>query len=124
MLVAGDPRWRYWRHGMTDHRNTTPSDPFADGRDAKGRFGKGNPGGPGNPLVSKVMALRSAFMNAVTPEDMKEVVEAMVREAKAGNVQAQKLFIDRCLGPAEALDLLARLEELEDAVSATLGARS
>ncbi|MFT5051629.1 MAG: hypothetical protein ACI8QZ_003048 [Chlamydiales bacterium] len=109
---------------MTDHRDTSRTDRFADGRDSKGRFGKGNPGGPGNPLVSKVMALRSAFMNAVTPDDMREVVEAMVREAKAGNVQAAKLFIERCLGPAEALDLLARLAELEDAVSASLGARS
>ena len=55
---------------------------------------------------------------------MKAVVEAMVKEAKAGNVQATKLFLDRCLGPAEALDLLVRLSELEDAVSASLGHRS
>jgi len=36
----------------------TPSDPFIDGRDARGRFTKGNPGGPGNPHARRVAALR------------------------------------------------------------------
>jgi len=109
---------------MTDHRHTPPTDPYVDGRDNQGRFTAGNAGGPGNPHAKRVAALRSAFLRAATPEDMKAVVEAMVKEAKAGNVQATKLFLDRCLGPAEALDLLVRLSELEDAVSASLGHRS
>ena len=103
---------------MTDHRQTNPSDPIENGgRDSRGRWTKGNPGGPGGGKhARRVMALRSAFLRAITDEDMERVVRAMVEEAVGGNVAAAKLLCERALGAVEALDLLVRLEELESAV--------
>jgi hypothetical protein len=38
------------------------------------------------------------MLRAVTREEMKEVIVAMLREAKKGNVQAAQLLLDRCFG--------------------------
>ena len=91
-----------------------PSDPFANGRSANGRFGKGNPGGPGSPYSKKVHALRRALLEAVTEDEIKQVVAALLREAKLGNVQAARELLSRCLGPAEAVDLIERMDALEE----------
>lgn len=82
-------------------------------RDAGGRFAEGNEGGPGNPYARQVAALRRELMDAVTPEDLREVVEAIVAQAKAGDLVAARLILDRTLGPSQPADLIARLEELE-----------
>ena len=42
-------------------------------RDASGKFAQGNPGGPGNPHAKRVGELRTALLDAVTPEDMRAV---------------------------------------------------
>ena len=86
----------------------------ANGRDEGGRFAKGNPGGPGNPHAKRAQELRKAFYAAVSDEDLAEVVKALVREAKLGDVQAAREVLDRCLGKPEALDLIERLEDLEN----------
>jgi len=83
-------------------------------RDSRGRFTKGNPGGPGNPFASKTSKLRSALLGAVTQTAMRRIIKAIVAEAEKGDVQAAKLVFDRCLGPAEALDVLRRLEQIEE----------
>jgi len=84
-------------------------------RDAQGRFLKGNPGGPGNPLGQHVARLRKALLEAVTPEDMKEVAAALLAAAKLGDVAAAKELLLRCLGRPLESDLLERLEQLEAA---------
>lgn len=91
----------------------TPKEPFDSGRDAKGKFVKGNPGGPGNPLAARVSKLRFALVNAVTVEDIEEVVSALVRQAKDGDVAATKELLSRVLGRPLEADLLDRLEALE-----------
>jgi len=88
--------------------------PFADGRDTHGRFTKGNRGGPGNPHAAQVSKLRSALLEAVSVEDIGEVVAALVRSAKDGDVQATKELFSRVLGRPLEADLLERLEALED----------
>ena len=91
-----------------------PSPPFADGaRDTGGRFKPGNPGGPGNPLAARVARLRAALLDAVSPDDVRAVVEALVAEAKRGSVPAARELLQRALGAPEALDLAERLEALE-----------
>src|SRR5439155_3124311 len=45
----------------------------ASGRDANGRFVKGNPGGPGNPFARKVATLRRALIDFVTGDDREHV---------------------------------------------------
>ena len=44
---------------------------------------------------------------------MGEVLAALIQKAKAGNVAAMREFFNRCLGQAEAVDVLERLGELE-----------
>jgi len=85
-------------------------------RDAQGRFVDGNEGGPGNPYARQVAALRRELMDAVQPQDLREVVEVLVAEAKGGNLGACKILLDRLLGPPVAADLIARIEELEELI--------
>ncbi len=71
--------------------------PITNGRTKKGTFTKGNKGGPGNPHVAKVAALKTAFYAAVTPADMQAIVRKLVKEAKNGNVLAAREVLDRTL---------------------------
>jgi len=82
-------------------------------RDAMGRFSQGNQGGPGNPYAKKISELRSALMQAVTPDDLQEVIAKLVEEAKGGNIPAAKELLDRVLGRALEVDLLDRLDAVE-----------
>jgi len=82
-------------------------------RDEQGRFAKGNRGGPGNPHARKVGELRSALLRAVSPEDLQVVVEKLVKQAKGGNIPAAKELLDRVLGRALEVDLLDRLDAVE-----------
>ncbi len=91
----------------------TPKAPFGDGRDLRGRFTMGNPGGPGNPLAAKVSKLRSALISAISEQDIIDIAEALVRQAKEGDVTATRELLLRTLGRPVEADLLQRLEEIE-----------
>jgi hypothetical protein len=90
-----------------------------NGRDDRGRFLPGNPGGPGNPLAARVSKLRSALLNAVTEDDVKEIVRKLVSLAKSGDTVAARILFDRVLGRPIESDLIARIEELEMALEVT-----
>lgn len=70
----------------------------------KGRFPKGNPGGPGNPHARAVHRLRSALLKAITPDDVKKMVAVLIRKAKKGDVIAIKELLDRTVGRPSATD--------------------
>jgi hypothetical protein len=90
---------------LNNSGNPSPNGPNGDGRDSQGRFAKGNPGGPGNPFVRRVASLRNAMLDAVTEDDLRSVVQAVVGKAKAGDLAAAKLLLDYCIGrPPEAID--------------------
>lgn len=92
----------------------TPSTNGNGGRDPRtGRYLENNPGGPGNPMSARVQELRQLFYSCVTDEDMKAVVKQLVAEAKSGNVQAIKEYLERALGKTESADLVARIDQLE-----------
>lgn len=77
-----------------------PSPNGADGgRDAGGRFAAGNPGGPGNPYARRVAALRSALLDAVTADDVREMARALLDQAKAGDAAAARLLLSYTVGP-------------------------
>lgn len=95
-----------------------PSTNGDNGRGVNGRFAKGNKGGPGNPFAAKVAKLRKALLGAVTARDMADIVKALVRQAKAGDVASAREVIERCLGKPIEADLLERLEALEAALAA------
>lgn len=82
-------------------------------RDARGHFKKGNKGGPGNPLSGRVNRLRAALINAVTEEDIQEIIQKLVQLAKQGDIGAAKEVLLRVLGKPIEADLIERLEEIE-----------
>ena len=80
----------------------TPSTNGANGRAAGGRFAPGNPGGPGNPLGSRVAALRAMLLDAVSPDDLRAIVATLVAQAKQGDLAAIRELFDRLLGKPTA----------------------
>jgi hypothetical protein len=77
----------------------------ANGRDQRGRFVKGNPGGPGDPFNRKVAALRAALLAAVTEQDVQDVLAAMREKAKKGSEAAAKLYLAYTVGrPADTVN--------------------
>lgn len=82
-----------------------------EARDAKGRFLRGNPGGPGNPNARNVATWRRALADSVSPEDVGQVAQKLLEAAKAGEPWAVREFFDRCLGkPHVQVDLSANLD--------------
>jgi hypothetical protein len=74
-------------------------------RDAKGRFVKGNKGGPGNPFARQLGLLRATMVYCVPPERMARVVVALTDKAISGDVAAMKLFFQYLIGtPTEAVN--------------------
>jgi hypothetical protein len=95
-----------------------PSPTAPDGRDARGRFVRGNKAGTGNPLAQQAQRLRVALYGAVSVGELKQVVRKLLELALSGDVQAIRTLLDRLLGPAESIDFVAKLEEIEAALAA------
>lgn len=92
------PNDRLMRHFGVKYKTMDPSLNGQNGRDAKGRFTKGNSGGPGNPLAKQVNRLRSALVNAVDESDVEAIITAMVEKAQAGDVAAARLILEYAAG--------------------------
>jgi hypothetical protein len=95
---------------MSTATETNPNPAPTEGREACGRFAKGNPGGPGNPYPRRLAALRQALLKCVTEEDIVAITKAVIEEAKAGNMAAAKLLFQYVFGKpgsAPELDLYA-----------------
>ena len=95
------------------------SDNQNNGRDARGRFVKGNKVsvGHGNPNADKVHLFRNAMLAAITPAEIRRVMRRLLKEAEAGDIPAIKELLTRCCGPPEAADLLAKLEAIEETLN-------
>jgi hypothetical protein len=102
----------------SNHHPDMPPNPGAEpsrtsGRAANGRFGKGNPGGPGNPFARQVAAFRQEFMAATTTQDIAAIARAMIDKAKEGDCAAARIVLQYTLGkPAATVDP-DRLDEME-----------
>jgi len=68
-------------------------------RDGNGRFGPGNPGGPGRAKGRGYDLLRAA-QDAVTPEAMAAMMRRALRMALEGNLGAMRFVAERTLGRA------------------------
>jgi hypothetical protein len=106
----GEPfTFRAWRHTMSPAPETNaanPQQPPSEGRDASGRFAKGNAGGPGNPYPRRVAALRQALLECVTEDDIRAIAKAVIEEAKGGNIAAAKIIFQYTLGkPDSAINM-------------------
>src|SRR4051812_17853031 len=67
------------------------SDQPDDFRQADGRFGKGNPGGPGRPRFRE----RAAALDLLAAEAGPELIDVALKEAKGGNLKAVEMLLDR-----------------------------
>ncbi len=90
--------------------NDSPSTNGANGRGAGGRFAPGNKGGPGNPHARRVARLRSTLYKSVKAADLREVIAALLAQAKAGDVPSIKELLQRLLGPPVELDVRITLK--------------
>jgi len=96
----------------------TPLEPsVTEGKDAvTGRFLAHNRYGKGNPVSKQASRLRRALYAAVSPADLRDVVEKLVAQAKAGDTAASKILLTTLLGPPQSLDVLAIVAKLENVV--------
>lgn len=72
--------------------------PSTNGRKQNGQFEVGNRYGKGNPHAKRVAQFRSTIMEAVSQEDLKSIVEALVKQAKDGDIQSTKLLLSYIIG--------------------------
>ena len=101
--------------------NGTLEKPAQEGRDSKGRFCKGNPGGPGNPFARQVAQLRQVFVDRVDEDKLEALVDMLLEKALAGDVAATKLVLAYTLGRPAVTSLVigARTsEQLADNLAA------
>lgn len=93
------------RHADANPDRFVSTPPAASGRDDRGRFAAGNKGGPGNPFARKVAGLRSAVLDALSPDDLKEIIRRMIEAAKEGDVAAARIVLAYTVGkPAATVD--------------------
>lgn len=67
-------------------------------RNADRTFAKGNKGGPGNPNARKVALIRNQIIEAVSEDDLREIIQALIKKAKSGDMQATKEILTRLIG--------------------------
>ena len=105
---------------LTNGPQTVVSEPPPAGRTQRGRFALGNPGGPGNPLAAEVGKHRARLFKAARADDIDQALETIrevMSKGKDGDrLAAARLLLDRLIGPAVELDLIERLERLEEAI--------
>jgi hypothetical protein len=85
------------RNGTNGAAPPIPS-PALWGRDGRGRFAPGNAGGPGNPFGKKTAALRKAFLDALSPERIRDLADRLYGQAVAGDLAAAKLVLAYAVG--------------------------
>ena len=96
---------------MTEEVPTTPPSGESE-RDSRGRFARGNAGGPGNPLGKQATAMRKAAMSALGPEVIAGIMRKFASMALQGDVAAGRLVLERVLG--RPVDEPRSTSELED----------
>jgi hypothetical protein len=83
------------------------------GRDSRGRFAKGNAGGPGNPYNRRVAELRRIMLEEVSDDAMRVIIQVLLFKAQSGDLAAIKLVLQYVLGkptPAPDPDAVERHE--------------
>lgn len=81
-------------------------------RDEKGRFLKGNAGGPGRPSKHVETALHERFMERLVKQ-WDEIADSAITEAKARNVHALRLVFEYGIGkPPTVLELRSQDAQL------------
>jgi hypothetical protein len=75
------------------------------GHDSKGRFTRGNKGGPGNPHARRTAHMRKVLLDCVSDDDLRDIVCQVVQKAKEGDTGAARLVLSYVVGkPGAAVD--------------------
>ncbi|MFO0846628.1 MAG: hypothetical protein U0797_30385 [Gemmataceae bacterium] len=69
-----------------------------EGREANGRFARGNRGGPGNPYARQVAAFKCRVLHRVKDDDLDAIIDKLVELARQGDVAAARLVLQHTLG--------------------------
>jgi uncharacterized protein YyaL (SSP411 family) len=81
-------------------------------------FKKGNPGGPGRPKLPDLKEILAKVLSKENEEgksEAEQILEALKRQAKAGNVKASQLLLDRGYGKVkESLDITTDGEKINN----------
>jgi hypothetical protein len=78
-----------------------------NGRASNGQFLHGHGFARGNPLNRRVQKLRMALLDAVTDDDIREVVGVLLTRAKGGDLAAIRELLNRTIGkPIAPVELL------------------
>ena len=73
-------------------------------RDARGRFVPGNKGGPGA-WSGKMGSFRQQLLEAVSPEELDEIIRVLLARARKGDLRAIVVLLDRLCGrPVQLVD--------------------
>ena len=93
------------------------------GRDRAGKFSKGNRFGVGHGRPRD--ELRTAALQAVTPENVAAIMQRAVLQAKAGSEKARRFIIETLIGkprtadaPPITIDGMPAVENLQSAIAA------
>src|SRR3954465_6069035 len=74
-------------------------------RDAKGRFSRGNKGGPGNPFGRRLAQLREFLLRSATEQNVERLANMLMERAFAGDMAATKLLLLYWIGkPKEVVE--------------------
>jgi hypothetical protein len=91
-------------HGVPNVAPATPESSH-EGHDERGRFARGNRGGPGNPFARRVAQLRRTLCESITDEDIQAVSRKLLEQAREGDVAAARLLFSYTVGrPAPPVD--------------------
>ena len=90
-----------------------PSTHGSNGQDGRGRFAPGNRLGRGNPLAGRAAKIRAVLLRRLSPKLAGEIADALIAQAKAGDLAAIRELLDRTIGKPAATELLERIEALE-----------
>src|SRR5207247_4508444 len=82
------------------------------GREPSGRFGVGNPGGPGRPRRGPERPYLDTVAEVVTLDDWRDIVSRAKADALAGNAKARE-WLGKYLAGDDPLALIQLLDELE-----------
>ncbi|EHJ46932.1 hypothetical protein DFW101_0917 [Solidesulfovibrio carbinoliphilus subsp. oakridgensis] len=83
-------------------------------KDTRGRFAKGNPGGPGRPARETELSYLRAIHAACPPDMWQEIVTKAVSDAREGDPRARAWLAGYLVGaPKAEVGLLSDEEEKE-----------
>jgi hypothetical protein len=75
------------------------------GRQANGKFAKGNPGGPGNPHARETARILQLMKSEVSDEDILDLTRKLVERGKEGDVGAIKVIFAYKIGKPQPAPL-------------------